>query len=66
MAGSSSTIVNLWSEEELDSLWVGVRRHGRGKWEEMLGDSILKFSKHKTSEDLANRWKEEIFKYLSC
>ncbi|CAJ1935736.1 unnamed protein product [Sphenostylis stenocarpa] len=48
-----------WSEDELDSLWIGVRRHGRGNWDVMLRDPKLKFSKYKTSEDLSVRWEEE-------
>ncbi|XP_061360482.1 protein CHROMATIN REMODELING 4 [Gastrolobium bilobum] len=48
-----------WSEDELDSLWIGVRRHGRGNWDTMLRDPKLKFSKYKTSEDLSVRWEEE-------
>lgn len=53
-----------WSEDELDSLWIGVRRHGRGNWGAMLRDPRLKFSKYKTSEDLAVRWEEEQLKIL--
>lgn len=48
-----------WSEDELDSLWIGVRRHGRGNWDVMLRDPKLKFSKYKTPEDLSVRWEEE-------
>lgn len=48
-----------WSEDELDSLWIGVRRHGRGNWDAMLRDTKLKFSKYKTCEDLSVRWEEE-------
>ncbi|CAL9169817.1 protein CHROMATIN REMODELING 4-like [Musa acuminata AAA Group] len=51
--------VDAWSEDELDSLWIGVRRHGRGNWDGMLRDPILKFSKYRTAEDLSFRWKEE-------
>ncbi|XP_027345173.1 protein CHROMATIN REMODELING 4 isoform X2 [Abrus precatorius] len=51
-----------WSEDELDSLWIGVRRHGRGNWDAMLRDPKLKFSKYKTSEDLSIRWEEEQIK----
>ncbi|XP_062012290.1 protein CHROMATIN REMODELING 4 isoform X1 [Rosa rugosa] len=53
-----------WSEDELDFLWVGVRRHGRGNWDAMLRDPRLKFSKFKTSEDLSARWEEEQLKLL--
>lgn len=48
-----------WSEDELDSLWIGVRRHGKGNWDAMLRDPKLKFSKYKTPEDLSVRWEEE-------
>ena len=53
-----------WSEDELDFLWVGVRRHGRGNWDAMLRDPKLKFSKYKTLEDLSARWEEEQLKLL--
>ncbi|XVE94276.1 hypothetical protein REPUB_Repub01dG0267500 [Reevesia pubescens] len=56
--------VEGWSEDELDFLWVGVRRHGRGNWDAMLSDPRLKFSKYKSSEDLATRWEEEQLKIL--
>ncbi|KAK2634973.1 hypothetical protein Ddye_029765 [Dipteronia dyeriana] len=56
--------VDGWSEDELDFLWIGVRRHGRGNWSAMLRDSRLKFSKYKSSEDLAARWEEEQLKIL--
>ncbi|XP_038995425.1 protein CHROMATIN REMODELING 4-like isoform X2 [Hibiscus syriacus] len=56
--------VEGWSEDELDFLWIGVRRHGRGSWDAMLRDPRLKFSKYKTSEDLATRWEEEQLKIL--
>ncbi|XP_022748758.1 protein CHROMATIN REMODELING 4-like isoform X2 [Durio zibethinus] len=56
--------VEGWSEDELDFLWIGVRRHGRGNWDAMLRDPRLKFSKYKTSEDLATRWEEEQLKIL--
>ncbi|KAF9587631.1 hypothetical protein IFM89_004463 [Coptis chinensis] len=52
--------VNAWSEDELDALWVGVRRYGRGNWDYMLRDPKLKFSKHRTSEELSVRWEEEL------
>ncbi|CAI9090602.1 OLC1v1025414C1 [Oldenlandia corymbosa var. corymbosa] len=51
--------IDIWSEDELDYLWVGVRRHGRGNWNSMLQDPKLKFSKYKTAEDLMIRWEEE-------
>ncbi|KAF7842962.1 protein CHROMATIN REMODELING 4 [Senna tora] len=67
--GSTSSNLNKkksksdgWSEDELDSLWIGVRRHGRGNWDIMLRDPKLKFSKYKTPEDLSARWEEEQLK----
>ncbi|KAK9133798.1 hypothetical protein Scep_013326 [Stephania cephalantha] len=39
-----------WSENELDALWIGVRRHGKGNWGTMLRDPKLKFSKYKCSK----------------
>ncbi|XWS40468.1 hypothetical protein CRYUN_Cryun18bG0142500 [Craigia yunnanensis] len=56
--------VEDWSEDELDFLWIGVRRHGRGNWDAMLRDPRIKFSKYKTLEDLATRWEEEQLKIL--
>ncbi|PON49082.1 histone H3-K9 methyltransferase [Parasponia andersonii] len=53
-----------WSEDELDFLWIGVRRHGRGNWNAMLRDHRLKFSKYRTSDDLSTRWEEEQLKIL--
>ncbi|XP_078436560.1 chromatin remodeling 4 isoform X2 [Wolffia australiana] len=48
-----------WTEDELDLLWIGVRRHGRGNWDAMLRDPKLKFSKHRLPEELSARWAEE-------
>ncbi|KAG8080478.1 hypothetical protein GUJ93_ZPchr0007g5256 [Zizania palustris] len=47
---------DYWSEDELDALWIGVRRHGRGNWEAMLRDPKLKFLNHRSNEELASRW----------
>ncbi|XP_072952076.1 protein CHROMATIN REMODELING 4 isoform X2 [Typha angustifolia] len=55
---------DAWSEDELDALWIGVRRHGRGNWDAMLRDPKLKFSNHRTIEDLSLRWTEEQHKIL--
>ncbi|PIN13719.1 hypothetical protein CDL12_13670 [Handroanthus impetiginosus] len=68
-AGSSNLLkkkakADIWSEDELDYLWIGVRRHGRGNWEAMLRDPRLKFSKFKTVEDLSASWEEEQIKIL--
>ncbi|KAL3631607.1 hypothetical protein CASFOL_024591 [Castilleja foliolosa] len=70
-SGSSSLMrkqprMDIWSEDELDYLWIGVRRHGRGNWEAMLLDPRLKFSKFKTSEDLSARWEDEQVKILNA
>ncbi|CAA2955974.1 uncharacterized protein LOC111383542 isoform X2 [Olea europaea subsp. europaea] len=48
-----------WSEEELDCLWIGVRRHGRGNWDAMLKDPRLRFFPWRTPKDLAERWDED-------
>ncbi|XP_037493790.1 protein CHROMATIN REMODELING 4 isoform X2 [Jatropha curcas] len=55
-----------WAEDELDFLWIGVRRHGRGNWDAMLKDPRLRFSKYKAAEDLAARWEEEQMKILDA
>ncbi|GKV17995.1 hypothetical protein SLEP1_g28434 [Rubroshorea leprosula] len=56
--------MDIWSEDELDSLWIGVRRHGRGNWDAMLRNPVLKFSKYRSSEELAAKWEEEEVKIL--
>ncbi|XP_051148613.1 uncharacterized protein LOC127263559 [Andrographis paniculata] len=48
-----------WTEAELDCLWIGVRRHGRGNWDAILRDRRLQFSPWKMPRDLADRWQEE-------
>ncbi|XP_028057671.1 protein CHROMATIN REMODELING 4-like isoform X1 [Camellia sinensis] len=54
----------IWSEDELDFLWIGVQRHGRGNCDAMLQDRRLIFSKFKTAEDLSARWEEEQLKIM--
>ncbi|XP_074584899.1 uncharacterized protein LOC141840733 [Curcuma longa] len=54
-----------WSEEELDSLWIGVRRHGLSNWSAILLDPKLCFSDSKAAEDLAEQWDKEQMKLLS-
>ncbi|RDX81106.1 Protein CHROMATIN REMODELING 4, partial [Mucuna pruriens] len=54
-----------WSEEELDFLWIGVRRHGRGNWDAMLRDPRLRFSPLRAPGDLAERWEDEQLKLLN-
>ncbi|XP_026391813.1 protein CHROMATIN REMODELING 4-like [Papaver somniferum] len=66
-SGSSNSFkkkqkMDTWSEDELDSLWIGVRRYGRGNWDTMLRDPKLKFSKYRTAEDLFDRWEKEQLK----
>ncbi|XP_078427679.1 uncharacterized protein LOC144700142 isoform X2 [Wolffia australiana] len=53
-----------WSEEELDCLWIGVRRYGLGNWAAILRDPKLKFSHWKAPEDLAERWIVEQARFL--
>ncbi|CAI9765726.1 unnamed protein product [Fraxinus pennsylvanica] len=53
-----------WSEEELDCLWIGVRRHGRGNWDAMLKDPRLHFFPWRTPRDLAERWDEDQSKLM--
>ncbi|KAL9687761.1 hypothetical protein QQ045_032168 [Rhodiola kirilowii] len=55
---------NIWSESELDSLWVGVRRHGKDNWYAMLRDPKLRFSPCRTEMDLAKQWIIEQTKLL--
>ncbi|XP_076935379.1 uncharacterized protein LOC143602003 isoform X2 [Bidens hawaiensis] len=50
---------NVWSEEELDFLWIGVRRHGIGSWDAILRDPRLHFSSWRSPRELAKRWEEE-------
>ncbi|KAG1361427.1 hypothetical protein COCNU_09G008900 [Cocos nucifera] len=56
---------NEWSEEELDFLWIGVRRYGVHKWKAMLRDPKLCFMKSRVAEDLAERWNLEQRKLLN-
>ncbi|KAK1395066.1 hypothetical protein POM88_014122 [Heracleum sosnowskyi] len=60
----SKSIKDILSEDELDFLFVGVRRYGRGNWDAMLCDHRLKFSMFKTAEDLFCRWEEQQHKIL--
>ncbi|GAB4855820.1 hypothetical protein Ancab_024463 [Ancistrocladus abbreviatus] len=55
----------MWSEDELDFLWIGVRRHGRGNWDAMLRDPRLQFSPWRVGKDLADRWEIEQYKLLT-
>ncbi|XP_024369738.1 protein CHROMATIN REMODELING 4 isoform X4 [Physcomitrium patens] len=58
--------VEPWTEDELDSLWTGVRRIGCGNWAAMLLDQRLVFHKSRTSHDLAERWREEQLKLFGA
>lgn len=58
-------VKDFWSEDELDFLWIGVRRHGLGGWEAMIRDPRLKFARFRTPLDLAARWEEEQLKILN-
>lgn len=48
-----------WSEEELDFLWIGVRRHGIDNWNAILRDPKLQFAQSRFPEDLALQWEQE-------
>lgn len=54
----------MWSEDELDFLWIGVRRHGIGNWDSMLRDPRLHFAYSRSPRELAERWEEEHSKLL--
>ncbi|XP_052207603.1 uncharacterized protein LOC127811623 isoform X2 [Diospyros lotus] len=51
--------MEAWSEEELDALWIGVRRYGPGNWLAMLKDPMSKILELRTSDALSERWKIE-------
>ncbi|XP_031502679.1 protein CHROMATIN REMODELING 4-like [Nymphaea colorata] len=61
----TQTYTSSWSEEELDSLWIGVRRYGRDNWNAMLHDPKLHFSEFRVASDLAEQWKAEQKKLLN-
>ncbi|CAO2205544.1 unnamed protein product [Urochloa humidicola] len=54
-----------WSEEELDFLWIGVRRYGVNNWNAMLRDTRLRFSNSRMPEELAKQWDKEQKKLLT-
>ncbi|XP_021772389.1 uncharacterized protein LOC110736479 [Chenopodium quinoa] len=56
---------DMWSDEELDSLWIGLRRHGRGNWHAMLLDPRLRFAPWRTAADLEGQWGREQYKLFS-
>ena len=57
--------MSKWTEEELDSLWIGVRRHGISNWNAMLRDPKLHFLESRIAEDLAMQWDAEQKKLLN-
>ncbi|KAJ4839433.1 hypothetical protein Tsubulata_025340 [Turnera subulata] len=63
--GTDKDMVDAWSEEELDCLWIGVRRHGPKNWETVLRDPRLSFSMYKTGEELKRKWSKEKLKILN-
>lgn len=54
-----------WSEEELDFLWIGVRRYGVNNWSAMLRDTRLQFLNSRMPEELAKQWDKEQKKLLA-
>lgn len=54
-----------WSEEELDFLWIGVRRYGVNNWNAMMRDTRIRFSNSRMPEDLAKQWDKEQKKLLT-
>ncbi|KAM6577262.1 hypothetical protein CsatB_029099 [Cannabis sativa] len=61
----SKLLTSFWTEEELDSLWIGVRRYGRDNWDAMLRDPRLQFQPCKMARELAEQWEDEQFKLLN-
>jgi hypothetical protein len=51
-----------WSENELDALWIAVRKYGIENWEAVLQDPSMQILRNKTAEGLAIRWEKEVFK----
>eukprot|EP00897_Mesotaenium_endlicherianum_P006346 jgi/Mesen1/573/ME000107S10819 len=64
VGGGGGEALTEWSEDELDALWKGVRRYGKGKWRSMLQDSALKFAPSRTPAQLHARWRLEEAKML--
>lgn len=54
-----------WLEAELDSLWVGVRRHGQQNWNALLADPNLSFKRFRVAEDFNKQWEKELAKILN-
>ncbi|GAU47944.1 hypothetical protein TSUD_99020 [Trifolium subterraneum] len=51
-----------WSENELDTLWIAVRKYGIENWEAVLRDPSMQILRSKTAEGLAIRWEKEALK----
>jgi hypothetical protein len=56
---------DVWSQLELDCLWVAVRRHGYSNWAAVLRDRRNEILRKRTPEELAAKWKEEQLKLLA-
>jgi len=37
-----------WSDNELDSLWIAVRRYGKGNWEAISADQSMLLLRNKS------------------
>jgi hypothetical protein len=46
-----------WSEEETLFLVMGVRKHGAGRWKDILMDETLEFEAVRTNADLKDKWR---------
>ncbi|KAH7843163.1 hypothetical protein Vadar_013466 [Vaccinium darrowii] len=60
----SKSKVDIWSEDELDFLWIGVRRHGHGNRDAMIQDPRLIFSESKRDKDLSLKWETKLLKIM--
>lgn len=47
----------FWSQEEVDNLTDGVKRHGSGQWAAILNDKKYKFRPGRTTKDLKDKWR---------
>ncbi|KAL0911402.1 hypothetical protein M5K25_019541 [Dendrobium thyrsiflorum] len=56
--------LDAWSEDELDALWIGVRRHGKGNWDAILQDPKSMILKNRSVEELLFKWNEEQYKII--
>lgn len=46
-----------WTLEEADNLEAGVRKHGEGRWSDILADPELYFNESRTQVDLKDKWR---------